>query len=127
MTNDFDPRGMAMLVQPPIPNGGRQSYLEFWAEHFTIFEKAGARFVALDSAAYHGSGKDPDAEMERGRVSPATLEMLKARLVGAQKKINILVCHHHPMAHDEIQDRDYSSIQGGGKLLRLLSENDVGP
>ena len=125
--NDFDARGSAMLVNPPMPNGLRQNYLEFWAEHFTVFDQIGARFVALNSAAYHGSGKNPQAEMEHGRISVPTLEMLKARLTGLPPSVNFLICHHHPIAHDEIADADYSAIDGGGRLLKLLGDCNIGP
>jgi len=128
--NDFDARGQAMLIQPTLPIDNRQLYLEFWAEHFTIFDaEEDVRFFLLNSSAYHGGGKRPEEEREHGRVSRSTLIRLKRLLESGQypkKVLNVMVCHHHPDAPSEIGAPDML-MEGGKALLELLNQSDVGP
>jgi hypothetical protein len=126
--NDFDARGQAMLIQPMLPVNLRRAYLEFWAEHFTIVDRNDTRFLILNSSAYHGGGKQPDHEMEHGRVSAATLKRIKSAFgTQSQRQLNILVCHHHPDAPTEIGEDDVSLMVGGRTLLDILNAHDVGP
>ena len=126
----YDPREMVQSLEPKLPIGCKEGYLNYWAENFHVHyctEKR-VRVVMLNTAAFHGGGKDYSSEMERGRVTTVTLERLRKALVdfSPEPKINILLCHHHPRRNNTIDNKDYSEMIGGDSLLELLNSEDVG-
>jgi predicted phosphodiesterase len=123
--NSFDPRGFAMSLSPTLPTGDRQQFLEFWAENFTLVSGNDCNIVALNTAAYHGSGRDIAREIEHGRVSDSTLASLARTLDSVPSaSVNILLCHHH-LIRPESSDQEFvGQTRGGEKLVQLLSERD---
>src|SRR5690606_38544830 len=67
-------------------------------------------------------------EYTHGRVSNYTLEDLRKTLDKEPRddRINILLCHHHPHKHQDIEQADYSAMVGGEKLIDLLREIPLG-
>lgn len=137
----FDARGQVQALEPGFPIAESTKWMEYWAQNFTTIEFGGARIVLLNSAAYHGYGKDPpkDAkpfpekrpdrpEFEHGRVSNRTIDRLVGVLSGeGERAANILVCHHHPYKNDQIKIDDYSEMEGGERLINQLVDADLGP
>ncbi|HEX3423352.1 MAG TPA: metallophosphoesterase [Sphingomicrobium sp.] len=125
--DDADSRDRIMRLRPHLPFGDRQSFLEFWTENFSIREFEDVRVVALNSTAFHGGGKTPNLEMEHGRISAFTLDSLTERLGALPAgKINILICHHHPLRNNLIREVDYSEMSGGHALMQLLGSGAYG-
>jgi len=114
---------------PNFPISDRDSP-GFWADYFTILDGDNYRIVVLNSSAYHGLESDDDGERkkeyERGRIEPATLSALAAKLAGPIPLINILMCHHHPLKHSEHELGEYDEIVGGQRLLELLGTGKFG-
>lgn len=119
--NKFDPRGYAMSLEPALPVADRIAYLEYWAQNFTVLKFNDCNVVALNTAAYHGIGKDIENEIEHGRISDVTLEKLEKELESIEPRpTNILLCHHHPIRGDQ-GDHDLIGLtRGGEKLVDLL-------
>ena len=119
--NKFDPRGYAMSLQPTIPVAERVPFLEYWAQNFTVLKFDDCNIAALNTAAYHGIGKDIEIEIEHGRISDVTLEKLELELAELETRpTNILLCHHHPIRGDH-GDHDLVGLtRGGEKLVDLL-------
>ncbi|MDQ7251451.1 metallophosphoesterase family protein [Dongia sedimenti] len=122
--NNHDPRGYAMALSPTIPVGERQHFLEYWAENFTLISRADCNILVLNTAAYHGGGKEVKRELEHGRVSEATLSKLKTAIAGSPlAPVNILLCHHHPIKGEPSDEELIGMTRGGDKLIDLLNED----
>jgi predicted phosphodiesterase len=121
IANKFDPRGYAMSLQPTIPVAERLAFLEFWAQNFTVLSFDDCNIAVLNTAAYHGIGKDIENEIEHGRISDVTLEKLEQELASVEARAtNILLCHHHPIRGD-VGDHDLIGVtRGGEKLIDML-------
>ncbi|MEW6736765.1 MAG: metallophosphoesterase, partial [Acidobacteriota bacterium] len=95
----------------------------FGADYVVIDDKKDYRLVVVNSCGRHTT---IPAEYERGRIAETTLEWLKEYLerIGDQpRKINILLCHHHPVQHEEQRSGSYDFMQGGQLLIDALSEH----
>ena len=126
---DHDAKGQLQSLEPLFPISTEQNWLEYWAKNYTIFKISEARFVLLNSAAYHGYQKDgEDPEYLHGRVSDRTLDALIAELkTGGKDAANILVCHHHPIKNDQIKIEEYSEMKSGDRLINELVNARLGP
>ena len=124
-SNAYDPRGFAMSLSPKIPITERKHFLEFWAENFTLISNEECNILALNTAAYHGAGRDAAAEIEHGRISDVTLAAISEAIKCLPAKpVNILLCHHH-LIKPEPSDEDLrGQTRGGEKLIHLLSDVD---
>lgn len=123
--NKFDPRGYLMKLEPRIPVGERERFLEYWAENFTLISSDKCNILVLNTAAYHGGGQNVAAEIEHGRISEITLAAIKATLQSATKAdVNIVLCHHHPIKADQGDEDLVGLTRGGEKLVEVLGEED---
>ncbi len=121
--NKFDPRGYAMALEPQIPSSQRTNYLEYWAQHFTVIEDIDCRLLVLNTAAFHGGGKNVQDELEHGRISSYTLELIRRSLNGLHEaKLSVLLCHHHPIKPEPSDSELEGQTRGGAELLELLSD-----
>ena len=125
--SEYDPKDSIQALRPHIPLEDRNSALEFWAENFSVLEQDLYRIVVLNTCAFHGYKKLAEAEFMHGRVSPRTLTSIEDYLTQSKaRKLNILVCHHHPFKFDDIDVDDYSQMVGGDLLIQLLSRPKFG-
>ncbi|MCL4553361.1 MAG: metallophosphoesterase [Candidatus Marsarchaeota archaeon] len=126
--NAFDPKGFLQSLDPPFPLNNEGQNDAFWARNFVIMSNPVYRLVVLNSSAFHGGPVD---ENWHGRVSDYTIAALrKALKAGENRPINLLLCHHHPLRHKELQrelDPDwYDEMKNGQKLLDLLGSGEYG-
>lgn len=111
-------------LRPRFPVDDIAKCNEYWGRNFTVLDAPHCRVVTLNSCAYHGQG---EGERDRGRVSDYTLTELGQELrAGTAPKINILLCHHHPVYFTDIGDDSYDAIVGGQGLLDLLRNGEHG-
>ncbi|WP_413708572.1 metallophosphoesterase family protein [Rhizobium sp. Rhizsp82] len=121
--NKFDPRGYVMSIKPQIPVIERERFLEFWAENFTVISEPDCNIVVVNTAAYHGGGKEVAAEIEHGRISELTLLAIAEAIRAAPKAdTNVLLCHHHPIKGDQGDVEFVGQTRGGEKLIELLEK-----
>lgn len=82
------------------------------------------RLIVLNSCGSHTSAQ---ADYERGFVSESTRVWLDEYLVNLKskqnKKLGILVCHHHPILHPDHDLGTYDFMSGGSQLLDMLNEH----
>lgn len=102
-----------------IAHQNRVNY--FGSDYLVYDETEEYRLVVLNSCSVHTS----DAQSyERGHITKSTLNWLENSLQeNSKKKLGILVCHHHPIQHDEHELGSYDFINGGTKLMDVLSNN----
>jgi hypothetical protein len=119
-----DAKGFLLSLTPPYPLPDESSNNKYWARNFVIKEDDTYRLVILNSSAYHG-GKP--GEIDHGRIADSTLSVLQKELADREPKlINILLCHHHPQQHMELNLGDYDVMKNGQLLLDLLGSGEFG-
>jgi predicted phosphodiesterase len=127
MYNDFDAKGVLQSLVPRFPLEDENSTNKFWSRNYVILTEQDYRLVILNSSAYHGT---KEGEFQHGRITSRTVEALRSELEVFErhdpKQINILLCHHHPHKHGDIEDADYSIMEGAPKLLEVLGSGDYG-
>jgi hypothetical protein len=80
--------------------------------------------VTLNSSATHGY---QEQEKNHGRVTPAALSALRKIIEELRNvPIKILLCHHHPHQHDELNLGPNDVMADGQRLLDLLSKDTSG-
>jgi predicted MPP superfamily phosphohydrolase len=130
--NAFDPKDFLQGLSPRYPVDDEKLSDMYWGRNYYIIESRDYRLVNLNTCAFHGVSSDKSTikEFDHGRISPTTLDRLSVDLRAAHAKkpkaINILVCHHHPHKHADVEDSDYSVMEGGEKLIKLLGGPDIG-
>lgn len=127
MHDDHDAKGTLQSLIPMFPGTDEALCDRYWSRNFAIYADDQVRVVLLNSAAFHGSGKTSNAEFEHGRVSSRTLAAIRSELNTGERRVNILVCHHHPAPFNPVEEKDYSEMMGGDRLLALLDASDCGP
>jgi 3',5'-cyclic AMP phosphodiesterase CpdA len=128
--NDHDAKGYLQALVPYYPTGDEALDDRFWSRHYVVLNESPAcRFLVLNSSAYHGYRSDRvPPEYEYGRVSKRTLAAIEAELSGSpdRRPVNVLVCHHHPHKHGNIDAADYSAMEDGTTLIDLLNRAGLG-
>jgi hypothetical protein len=119
-----DAKGLLLSLTPSYPLADESANNKYWARNFVIIDRLEYRLVILNSSAYHG-GKP--GEINHGRIADSTLAILKSELSATEPRlINILLCHHHPQQHMELQLGDYDVMKNGQLLLDLLGCGEFG-
>ena len=131
--HDVDSRGLytpndamatlrTLVPRFPIPadDGLCDSY---WARGFALIEAEEYRIAVLNSSVHHTTA----AEAYHGKVSEELLAAFEAALrASGERRLNVLTCHHHPFRHGDIDQDDYSAMEGAPELLNLLGSGDFG-
>lgn len=130
--NDHDAKGVLLELIPGFPFSDPIENNHFWTHHFTVIkdQASGGRFVVLNSSGYHGEHSETknQAEYTHGRISDRTRSRLIKNLqTGGKAPFNVLVCHHHPQKHNELNLGDYDDMKGGMDLLSKLDSVEFGP
>lgn len=111
-------------LSPSFPTGDANVNNHFWSQHFVILDHPKFRFVVLNSSAYHNDG---DA-VSHGRITEETLASIRKDLEGdGPKDVNVLLCHHHPIQHMELNLGETDFMRGGQLLIDLLGGDRFGP
>lgn len=127
--NAYDAKGALQSLVPSFPIERESLNDKYWAKNYVIFEDRNCRFIILNSSAYHGQASDKTPpEYLHGRISQRTISLLKRDLSSKKnlKTVNILLCHHHPHKHNDINLDDYSEMMDGSCLLDLLGSGKYG-
>jgi hypothetical protein len=121
VANSEEPKETLQSLSPSFPIANDTLCNEYWARHVTVLEDERYRLLLLNSCAKHsGASKE---ELERGSISRQTLEYLQGYLRKQEaKRINLLLCHHHPHAHSELHLGHVDVMERGQLLLDLLAE-----
>ena len=118
--NEYDPIEELKSLNPQFPIANDDLAQKYWAYHYHVYTQTELTLLNLNSSAYHVVGKE---EIEHGRISPKTLDRIRADVrVLPESKLNVLLCHHNPHKHSELELGEYDEIKGGQLLLDLLAE-----
>lgn len=98
----------------------RQKKIHYFGADFVIHEDEFCRIVIFNSCARH---LNDNKTYERGIIAKSTLVELKKQLDDfSDRKINIFLCHHHPVSHSQEGSGNYDFILGGEDLMNLLQD-----
>ncbi len=126
--NDHDHQKTLKGLLPKFPGLNDALCDQFWSRHFAVLDNNDWRMIVLNSCAFHGAGRAQKDEFIKGRVDANTIGALRGQLIDqGTRLLNILICHHHPVRNNDIEDADYSEMFGGEVLLYELAELDLGP
>lgn len=94
----------------------------FGADYLLIDEFEHFRLVVFNSCARHTSNPD---DHQRGRAAESAINWLTQELNACSQppKINIFLCHHHPILHSQNQNDDYGFMAKGDVLLQALNKH----
>jgi hypothetical protein len=116
--NKFDAKGLLQSLDPPYPMENESDNDRYWSRNFLVLTRPDFNILILNSSAYHGGDAD---EINHGRISDATLASIERRLASLERRpINLLLCHHHPQQHMELDLGDFDVMKNGQLLLDLL-------
>jgi hypothetical protein len=121
---------MLQSLEPKFPGTEEILCDRYWSRNFAVYLEDQVRVVLLNSAAFHGSGRpaeESEREFTHGRISTRTISALREALSSEDRRINFLVCHHHPAPFNPVEERDYSEMVGGDRLIDLLGSDAFGP
>lgn len=125
--NAYDAKGMLQELNPRFPVSADADYDRFWSRHFVLLERGDVRFLVINSSAYHGNSVTSNGtpEYQHGRLADRTLNAIKATLDG-KGTLNIALCHHHPIPHEDFSSGAADIMQGGAELIKLLASGSFG-
>lgn len=101
----------------------RQRIHYFGSDYLIFDDHEDYRVVVFNSCARHT--QDPK-DYERGLIAESTLEWLEDELAAIHDpkshKVNLFLCHHHPVQHDEKKLGAYDFMLNGTQLLSMLGK-----
>ena len=111
-----------LLPQFPFPEDTLSD--RYWGRAYAILDREDYRLLVLNSSAYHGN---TPAEQNHGRIDRQTLYDIEKDLkLRGKKQVNILLCHHHPQQHSELDLGETDYMRHGQLLLNLLGSGHFG-
>ncbi len=106
-------------LAPPFPTDDEDVRDAYWADNVALHDMGDLDVVVLNTSAGHN---DP-ALAKRGLVDAATLIKLEETVARTTKEKRVLLAHHHPYRHDAIDMDDYSALDAGPEVLKILQSN----
>lgn len=113
------------IFYPPTRATSHQNRVHYFgADYLLLDEFEDFRLVVFNSCARHTSNPE---DYQRGRAAESAINWLKEELANcsSEPKVNIFLCHHHPIQHAQTQGNDFDFMAKGDQLLTVL--NDHGP
>lgn len=133
-----DSRSVLINLIPSYPTRDKDRDSVFWSDGYTTVESDDYRIVTLNTCLHHTT-PDPsmtdeerkrhNARLERGELEDSTIDSLVTSVKAlAPKPINILVCHHHLIEHEQLDafSDDYGKVLRGNRLLWELDSCSAG-
>jgi hypothetical protein len=122
--DDHDPEHILKSLSPQFPLDDETLNDRYWARAYVVTDSMGFRLALLNSSAYHGN---TPTEKNHGRIDRKTLGDFEKDIRGRTPAvINVLLCHHHPQVHSELDLGVDDVMKQGQLLLDFLGTADVG-
>jgi hypothetical protein len=111
----------------PSANGSAEAHahrIHYFGSGYIMVDNHDAyRLIVLNSCVQHTSEA---SEYERGCIANTTRQWLNeqlAKIDWSQRKLNFLVCHHHPIQHEDHHLGSYDFMKDGSLLLADLAKH----
>lgn len=126
-SNSYDPKGSLLDLDPSFPYKNEQYSNHYWAKNFAFSTHGNVRLLNVNSSAFHGYITQNIQQYQMGRISQSTVDRIELLLQQHEEyPVNIAFFHHHPIRWTTRTDEDYSEMDGGDRLIRLLSQSQYG-
>jgi hypothetical protein len=107
------------LSSPKFPISSEELSDLFWSRGFFSIENDQWRVLAVNSVMSHNN----EISEKRGLITTKQLGDISSYLEAmGPKSVQIAVCHHHPLLHEDIGLGTDDVMENGGLLLQLLAE-----
>jgi predicted phosphodiesterase len=95
----------------------------YWGRGYEIIEEGDAVVVLINSCHFHITML-PN-EYERGKISEVVLNSFRERVaaLASTKKFRIVLMHHHPISHPDVDGSGQIDMYNGSKLMEILNES----
>lgn len=94
---------------------------KYFGDNFVLLNEEDFRLIVLDTCACHTTIA---SDHERGYVSFEAIEEIKRQLdKDKSRKINLMLCHHHPIQHQNHKLGSYDFLLNGQTLTDELSKH----
>lgn len=114
-----DPFKIARGLSPKFPISSDAICDQFWAKGFCLLEGDYYRILVVNSVMSHMS----EEAAKHGLVTTHQLDEISTALTEApSKQFQIAVCHHHPMAHEDIGLGTSDLMENGSLLTQMLAD-----
>ncbi len=96
----------------------------YWAREYATVKKPPIAILTFNSSAHHGKEAN---EKNHGRITNEGLSLVRSQLTEFQNlPIKILLCHHHPHQHSELNLGAADIMDRGQQLLDVLASDPDG-
>lgn len=94
---------------------------KFWSNGYTIYQDENSVILIYNSCLTH-TNKDNALQ---SNISDMTLQEIDQDLAKiTDKKFRFALCHHHPIQHANMDNKDTDFIEKGDKLVKLLNRHN---
>jgi predicted phosphodiesterase len=91
----------------------------YWAREYAVLKMPPVGVLNFNSSAHHGNEEN---EKNHGRITKEALSFIRSRLADFRDlPIKILLCHHHPHQHSELNLGAADVMEKGQQLLDVLA------
>jgi hypothetical protein len=101
----------------------------YWGRGYEIIEDGDVLILLVNSSHFHFTTRA--AEYHRGRIGEVALKLLRAELKTSvdknRERLFIVLLHHHPVPHVDLDIRDLgrTDMYNGSDLMLVLAESGV--
>jgi UDP-2,3-diacylglucosamine pyrophosphatase LpxH len=108
------------LRSPTFPSTNDQAFDQFWSKGFFALDGQQWRVLAVNSVASHTT----EESAKQGLVTNHQLAAIQSFLSATTPKaVQVAVCHHHPLLHEDIGLGKSDVMENGSLLIETLSEH----
>jgi predicted phosphodiesterase len=120
-----DPVGMLQSIEdyPASFSKNPDKRWIYWGRGYEIIEDDDIAIVLINSCHFHVT-MQPN-EYERGKISQVVLDSFRQRAteLANSKKFRIVLMHHHPISHHDMEGSGQIDMYNGSKLMEILNES----
>ncbi|MGN7707559.1 metallophosphoesterase family protein [Chryseobacterium sp. 22543] len=130
--HDIDSRHINTAYFLTIPKGIKKNYPisdqeigTFWEKGFTFIEKEELQLLVINTTHFHTHTDEVDSPTVKGLITIAAIQEIDRYLIAHHDdtKIKIMMCHHHPIQHDDKNLGAYDFVENGDQLVATLAKH----
>jgi hypothetical protein len=119
-----DPQQTLKNLNPLFPCTDEAIANHYWARDYALIMNPHVAVLTLNSSAHHG---EEEHEKNHGRVTREALSLMRNRISEfSEIPVKILLCHHHPHQHSELNLGATDVMDRGQQLLDILGADEFG-
>ena len=130
--HDIDSRHINSEYFLTIPQGIKKNYPiadheigTFWEKGFTFIEKEELQLLIINTTHFHTHTDPVNNPTVKGLIRTSAIQEIDKYLNmnSDNSKIKIMMCHHHPIQHDDRNLGAYDFVENGDQLVAILAKH----